>query len=296
MKTIEDAVRENNGEWPFNSGFQTMYWDRTFSCYAAHLASNTDKICTRTEFEECTRRLRGEPSWKDAPDWAMAKAQNSDGGWYWYEIVPRHYTAMAVFISSGGKSKNAGKGEIVGNWRDTLRLRPEEKKMGDKTETEMLISMLDYHKVPEEDDHGIKYSLWGRVCAYRSMGIEEIRLQMRPEEKKAEDKNDWHAKGELPPAGTVCRLRFATTAEIVVTITYVGDGVLCYRDEKGMEYTAASDHVELRPLQTEREQLIEEAIYLIEDDDPKRGCVENVRYAIDLLARAGMLKMPEDNR
>ena len=159
--------------------------------------------------------------------------------------------------------------------------------MKNKTETEMLISMLDYHKVPEEDDGGVKYSLWGRVCAYRSMGIEEIRLQMKSEENKMEDKNDWYAKGELPPVGTVCKLRFATTADIVVTITYVGDGVLCYRDEKGIEYAAASDHVELRPLQTERERVVKAWIEKLEDSDILNAYLGGL-YDI------GALKMPED--
>ena len=233
MKAIEEIVRFHGGVWPFSDASQAKYCCLTGKDY-------TIVTCTRTEFEECTRRLRNEPSFDNHPD-AKCFVQNDDGGWY------KNIEYSDVFSKPNGHWHHHGfwygwkyvqKGEVIGDWKDSLRLRPEG--------------------------------------------------------KKVEDKNDWHKRGEFPPVGTVCRLRFATTADVVVTITYVGDGVLCYRDEKGMEYAAASDHVELLPLQTEREQLIEEAIYLIEDDDPKRGCVENVRYAIDLLARAGMLKMPED--
>lgn len=28
------------------------------------------------------------PDWKDAPDWAMWLAQDTNGDWYWYEIEP----------------------------------------------------------------------------------------------------------------------------------------------------------------------------------------------------------------
>ena len=161
------------------------------------------------------------------------------------------------------------------------------------TETEMVIHMLDYHKVPEETDDGIPYSLWGRVCAYRGMGIEEIRLQMKSEEKKVEDKNDWHKRGELPPVGTVCRRRFAASDDVVVTITYVGDGVLCYRDENGIECSVESSYVEFHPLQTERERLIHTVLHVINEKSAGRVSAP-IKFIVESLADAGMLKMPED--
>ena len=230
MRIVEDAVRSKGGVWPSDDA-DAVHLYKIDNRYIAGLPGGTaPHICTLTEFVECTRRLRNEPSWYGAPDWAVAKAQDGDGMWCWYEAVPR--PRASTFMSRGGGGvRFAGKGEAIGDWRDTLRLRPEE--------------------------------------------------------KKVESKDDWHTKGELPPVGTVCRLRFATTTDAVVTITYIGDGVLCYRDEKGMEYSASSSHVELLPLQTERASLIEKALNTVRDPLSK----EEVIFQ---LVEAGMLKMPED--
>ena len=206
MKKIEDAVRELGGVWP-SGDVDAVYLYKIYNRYIAGFPGGTAPcICTRTEFEECTKRLRNEPSWDDAPDWAVAKAQDSTGWWHWYSENPSQLPgAPGVwgYDNTSGRYSRATQGEVIGDWKQTLRLRPEEKKM--------------------------------------------------------EDENEWHKRGEFPPVGTVCRLRFGTTAYAVVTITYIGDGVLCYRDEKGMEYSAASSHVELRPLQTERERWIKAA-------------------------------------
>ena len=227
MKTFEDAVRDRGGVWPKRAlskgSIGVMLWLDSDGCI---------KTCTRTEFEECTRRLRNEPSWDDAPGWAVAKAQDSDGEWYWFSAKPM--TGPECWVRQLiGRHRLAVKGEVIGDWRDTLRLRPQEKKM--------------------------------------------------------EDKNDWHKRGEFPPVGTVCKLRFATAAEIVVTITYVGDGVMCYRNEKGMEYTAASNEVKLRPLQTERERWIKAAQLAI---DLPLSHAKMLGEIYD----AGLAKMPEDDQ
>ena len=116
MKTIEDAVRERGGVWPFESGLHNLlYIDK----------GRFHPLCTRTEFEDCAQRLRNEPSWKDAPSWAVAKAQDGNSGkWYWYEVVPLPSTTTEVFRLLGGRTSYAGEGEVIGGWYNTLRLRP----------------------------------------------------------------------------------------------------------------------------------------------------------------------------
>ena len=262
MKTFEDAVRDRGGVWPKRAlskgSIGVMLWLDSDGCI---------KTCTRTEFEECTRRLRNEPSWDDAPGWAVAKAQNGSGWWYWYEFVPRLSTA--TFRLSGGKAIYAGKGEVIGDWKQTLRLRPEEK-MEDKPHLCDTCVSRETCEISKNWIEGKVHSCVGYACS--------------PERC---------AHGEIPPAGTVCSLRFATTAEIVVTITYVGDGVVCYRDEKGIEYAAASNEVKLRPLQTERERLIDEAKNFLKKEITKKKCA-TPDDLVDWLHKEGMLKMPED--
>ena len=131
MKEIEDAVRELGGVWP-SDDVDAVYLYKIHNRHIAlgHPGCTALYICTRAEFEECTRRLRNEPSWNDAPDWAVAKAQDGDGMWCWYEDVPR--PGESTFMWSRGAVRFAVKGEVIGDWRDTLRLRPEEKKVESK--------------------------------------------------------------------------------------------------------------------------------------------------------------------
>ena len=242
IKTIEDAVRELGGVWPSGESTETHLYKFADGRYAyvaglpGWLSGTAHCVCTRTEFEECTTRLRNEPSWDGAPDWAVAKAQDSTGWWYWYSENPSQTpeaSGVWMYDDTSGRCSRAAQGEVIGNWRDTLRLRPEE--------------------------------------------------------EKVEDENDWYTKGEFPPVGTVCRLRFANTAYAVVTITYIGDGVMCYRDEQGMEYPASSSHVELRPLQTERERWIEQATAFF----TSRGFCPN-KHDLGAFYDAGLGKLPED--
>ena len=134
MKTIEEVVRLHRGVWPFNSGYDAVYWDRTLSCSAAYLTPYSVKICTREEFEQCARRLRNEPSWDDAPDWAVSLAQDSDGSWYWYEssVYPCGHEWGDPHKCK--RIRYACDGEVIGDWRDTLRLRPDDEKVEDKSD------------------------------------------------------------------------------------------------------------------------------------------------------------------
>ena len=229
MKKLEDAVRQLGGVWPSDDADAVYLYKIHNRHVALGLPGGTALyVCTRTEFEECARRLRNEPRLEDAPDWAVAWAQDSDGVWSWFSGKPLMGPEYWV-RRLDGRHRLAGKGEVIGDWKQTLRLRPEEEKM--------------------------------------------------------EDKNDWYERGELPPVGAVCRLRFGTTAYAVVTITYIGDGVLCYLDEKGMEYSASSSHVELRPLQTERERWVEMARKATFEADEKQNYYEAIYDA-------GLAKMP----
>ena len=137
MKTIEDAVRELGGVWPKSDPSSEVLvwigsgWTAWRKDWAGKSFNDWYEVCTRAEFEECTRRLRNEPKPEDAPDWAGAWAQDNDGDWYWYEAVPRPSTTIAVFRSSGGKVIHAGRGKVIGSWYNTLRLRPKENKVED---------------------------------------------------------------------------------------------------------------------------------------------------------------------
>ena len=128
---IEDAVRKSGGVWPkrllSKGSIGVMLW----------LDSDGGiTVCTRTEFEECTRRLRNEPSFDDHPD-AKCFAQNSKGKWYKNTLTrDANHDSFGGWHTVSGENnwKFVSKGEVIGDWRDTLRLRPEEKKTEDKND------------------------------------------------------------------------------------------------------------------------------------------------------------------
>ena len=125
-KRIEDAVRQRDGVWPFEPGLHNLlYIDK----------GRFHPLCSRAEFEECVRRLRNEPLWKDAPNWAVAKAQDGDGKWGWFSVEPLTGPECWWVGQVIGRYRFAGKGEVIGDWKDSLQLRPEEEeKMEDKND------------------------------------------------------------------------------------------------------------------------------------------------------------------
>ena len=66
---------------------------------------------------------------ESAPDWAMFLAQDGDGVWYWHANKPKPNGATVCgegYWISTGESCIACRGELIGDWRDTLEKRPEE--------------------------------------------------------------------------------------------------------------------------------------------------------------------------
>ena len=232
MKKIEDAVRELGGVWP-SDDVDAVYLYRIDDRYIAGLEGGTAPcVCTRTEFEQCTRRLRNEPSWDYAPSWAVAKAQDSDGEFYWYEVVPR--PGESTFISRRG-ARFAATGEVIGDWRDTLRLRPEE--------------------------------------------------------KKVDDKNDWHKRGEFPPVGAQFEFSYNGSSWDERVMLF-NDGITCLMAHRKYpanrwHYKCDDSEMRFRPLQTERERWVEMARKATFEADEKQNYYEAIYDA-------GLAKMPED--
>jgi hypothetical protein len=70
-------------------------------------------------------RLQNKPSWEGAPEWAEWLAQDSDGGWFWFIDRPVIYKFTFQPVKAAQGIQLASKGEVLGDWRDTLERRPE---------------------------------------------------------------------------------------------------------------------------------------------------------------------------
>lgn len=65
------------------------------------------------------------PSWKDAPEWAIYRAQDRSGHWYWYELKPKPSKELSIWVSKDDCVILASIGLPNENWMDTLEERPQ---------------------------------------------------------------------------------------------------------------------------------------------------------------------------
>lgn len=100
---------------------------------ATSLIGQVDCPWVRIEKQEwLTRRveLQNKPGWADFGESAKFMAQDSDGAWMAFEIEPTAkshvWSAMRGWCGYAREGRDRCRGEVLGDWRDTLEKRPEE--------------------------------------------------------------------------------------------------------------------------------------------------------------------------
>lgn len=199
---------------------------------ATSLIGQVDCPWVRIEKQEwLTRRaeLQNKPSWDDAPSDMKWLAQDSDGQWCWYCSEPFVDETNDDNVWGFGDSfdhEDCEFGEVLGDWRDTLEKRPEQKAF------EPFVS------------------------------IEDNQEQDMAQQQEMKQDNGWFERGELPPVGTACEAfgKFPTApCEIIayspeqVAIRWLDNGLLDVIDLK----TGDIPSIDFRPIRTERDVLIE---------------------------------------
>ena len=101
---------------------------------ATSLIGQVDCPWVRIEKQEwLTRRveLQNKPGWADFGESAKFMAQDSDGAWMAFEIEPTAkshvWSAMRGWCGYAREGRDRCRGEVLGDWRDTLEKRPEQK-------------------------------------------------------------------------------------------------------------------------------------------------------------------------
>lgn len=127
QELIEKAVNIFNGKWPSKSDLCVyMYKFESENIWGCG-SSSLDSLFTREEFNAAADRMRAKPDWKDAPEWACWLAQSSDGKWHWYpHHIDEPVPASGCFLNKARACcAVASKGNLLGDWRNTLEKRPE---------------------------------------------------------------------------------------------------------------------------------------------------------------------------
>ncbi|APC45967.1 hypothetical protein QHH_55 [Halomonas phage QHHSV-1] len=77
------------------------------------------------EYQLRRDELINKPSWDDAPEWAQWLAQDSYGGWWWYDQKPVSSDHDGSFDAPGQLSETSEGAVPAGHgWRETLEARP----------------------------------------------------------------------------------------------------------------------------------------------------------------------------
>lgn len=112
-----ELVARNIGDWP--DFYDVCYWSTIKQDVSFAHEVTLGESFTRSEVETKQREITGEPDDKEAPEWAKSKAQDACGEWHWYmESNPEHDDIEWLSIE---RYEDASEGEVLGDWRDTLK-------------------------------------------------------------------------------------------------------------------------------------------------------------------------------
>ena len=206
----------------------------------------------------------------------MAVSQSANGLWYWLEVGDYAYT-------QNGRIHLAATGEVIGDWKQTLRLRPEGKKV-DTTDTLLSSYRKALEKVLDDSECGV----------VPKSHLEDIEELLGAEQMR--NKRDWHAKGELPPVGAEFEFSYNGSSWDECVMLF-NDGITCLMAHRKYpanrwHYKCDDSEMRFRPIQTERERWVEKAYDIYAKQAPSHS-----ETWTDILARiydAGLAKMPED--
>ena len=125
-KTDLDWLARNVHVWREGKHEVLVSWPRNVGTLTWSSVSSTAGWITKEQWLARRAELQNKPSWKDAPEWAEWMAQDDSGEWYWYASKPTHPGMESWWPAPGANNVQCGKGEVLGDRRDTLEKRPEE--------------------------------------------------------------------------------------------------------------------------------------------------------------------------
>lgn len=126
-----DWLARNVHEWPVVATFKvSLGWHGCRDGDPHYVRVDYGDEITKEQWLYRRAELQNKQSWNDAPEWADWLAQDTAGldgigAWWWYRTKPTN--GDRTWSSKGHSSSPAPKrGEVLGDWRDTLEKRPEQ--------------------------------------------------------------------------------------------------------------------------------------------------------------------------
>ena len=195
---------------------------------ATSLIGQVDCPWVRIEKQEWLARragLQNKPSWDDFGESAKFMAQDSDGAWMAFESEPAAkyhvWSSMRGWCGYAREGRDRCRGEVLGDWRDTLEQRPEQFKPFTCTEDNQEQGMAQQQEMKQD--------------------------------------SGWFERGELPPVGAVCLYVISDRLSSEVEITAHAKFGLCFVEvgKSGENYVSKTAELHrFRPIRTERDVLL----------------------------------------
>ena len=126
-------IARNVHEWPTEPKLGIIIGRRPFSeGNASYIRVDRGGLISEEIYKDQwlsdRARLQNKPSWDDAPYWAKALGQDLSGYWQWlphYDTTDLDHEEWMINNVDSGLYETSNKGEVLGDWRDTLERRPE---------------------------------------------------------------------------------------------------------------------------------------------------------------------------
>ena len=205
---------------------------------------------------------------ESAPDWARFLAQDGNGVWCWHASKPKPngvtVSGKGCWLSTG-ESCVACRGEVLGDWRDTLEKRPAD--LSEPAVTKRLdeATQIVRAAVPELVKEKYRFELG-------DFDNQELATMHS-------DSDDWFAGVDLPPVGMTCEQADDVGGFLKVEIIAVHAGyAFGWAGDRGMVYFSDKAH-EFRPIQTDHDRLTDILI--------KHGIKAHVSKAAEAILAAG---------
>ena len=136
-KTDLDWLARVLHKWPDGDGITMLgrgcsFFDTGFGRAVHVYAVDGSDYTTIKEKDWLARRaeLQNKPSWDDFGESAKFMAQDSDGAWMAFESEPAAnyhvWSSMRGWCGYAREGRDRCRGEVLGDWRDTLEKRPEQ--------------------------------------------------------------------------------------------------------------------------------------------------------------------------
>lgn len=240
--------------------------------------------CVRIEKAEWLARrseLQNKPSWADFRECAKFMAQDSDGAWRAFEIEPTPqsliWNAKRGWRGYAYKDTPYNRGEVLGDWRDTLEKRPQaEADITDPFDPEFRSVTVSNETIPLEHPvvvASIGDAIQGKCPSCGNTGIHAClgrkvthtdtanEITKWVAKQQAKETSDWHERGGLPPVGAVCLYVISDRLSAEVEITAHAKFGLCFVEvgKSGENYVSKTAELHrFRPIRTERDKAIDE--------------------------------------